>query len=115
MNLTEAYDLNKTERFDSAANGTKFWFEAKVNLVTPAFRQSLIDASGKPKEFAAAMSKLITDWDVFLAAEGDLIPAEADFSIKLAHVPERFLWHVVDTMSESWMGDKKKQKASANS
>lgn len=112
MNLTKAYDLDKTERFDSDANGVKFWFEAKVNLVTPAFRQSLIDASGKPEKFAAEMSKLITDWDVFLAADGDLVPKDADFATKLTYVPEKFLWHVFNTIAESWSGDAKKQEAS---
>ena len=110
MNATKVLNLDATERLDCECNGEKFWIEAKAETRTSNFRQALIHAGEDPKSVVTELANFITDWNVFLHKEGDFPPTAEN----IGNMPEDFAAILVSRILETWTGDKKKQKASAN-
>lgn len=86
--------------------GEKVTFTAKKASLTPQFLKDAGDLISYPK----AVSEVVTDWDVTSDDAGNKYPIDEE---NLARLPVPFLTAILNKISESWAGDKKKQQASA--
>jgi hypothetical protein len=110
MDLTKALNLDKVSRFEGEMNGEKFWFEAKEEMLTPAFLNTLKEWESDHLGCAEQMAKVIVAWDVEL--DGKPYPPTAE---NLANVPKKFLTHCLNIIVESWQGNPPKPSESASS
>lgn len=103
MNLATALQLDKVSRFESEYNGEKFWFDAREEMLTPAFLNNLKEWDNDPLACAEALAGCITDWDIDM--NGKKYPPSA---ANLAQIPKKFLNHLLTVIVESWQGDPQK-------
>jgi hypothetical protein len=103
MNLATALQLDKVSRFESEFNGEKFWFDAKEEMLTPAFLDNLKNWDSDPLACAEALAGCITAWDIDM--NGKKFPPTA---ANLAQIPKKFLNHLLTVIVESWQGDPQK-------
>jgi hypothetical protein len=99
--------LEETEDFKGKFNGQEYSFTARTASLTPRFIEALHDR----RELPGALSNALTDWDITDGDDGPKIPITRE---SLRDIPVPFLEAVALTITESWSGDKKKQKASAS-
>ncbi len=104
MNITKTAGLDKTETFEMEWQGETVTFDAKKASLTPAFLESIETTIGYPK----AVADTLTTWDVTSDDEGTIWPLTKE---ALGKLPVDFLVAVLNKISESWAGDKKKPKA----
>jgi hypothetical protein len=107
MNITKVAKLEETESFELEWQGEKVRFDAKKASLTPAFLKDVEVVIGYPK----AVADTLTNWDVTIDDDGTKYPLTES---ELAKLPVDFLTAVLNKISDSWAGDKKKQKASAS-
>lgn len=107
MNITKVGKLDQTENFEMEWEGHKVSFSAKAASLTPQFLKDAGDLISYPK----AIAEVLTDWDVTSDDEGTKWPISED---ALAKLPIPFLTAILNTVAESWGGDKKKQSKSAS-
>lgn len=107
MNITEVEQLDKTESFEMEWKGHIVKFEALANVLTPKFLQDTRDGA----QFARAVADTVKKWDVTKDKKGTPWPL---IEPELARLPVPFLDALLAKVAESWTGDEKKQKASAN-
>ena len=103
MDLTKVLKLDAVSRFEGEMNGEKFWFEAKEEMLTPAFLLQLKEWDTDPLASAKALSSVITDWDVEM--DGKPYPPTEE---NLREVPKKFLTHCLNIIVESWAGNPQK-------
>ena len=104
MNISKK--LAQTEQFEMEYEGEKVSFTAKSVSLTPQFLKDAGDLISYPK----AVAEFVTDWDVTTDDAGNKYPIDEE---NLARLPVPFLTAVLNKISESWAGDKKKASASA--
>jgi hypothetical protein len=107
MNITKVAKLDETESFEMEWEGHAVKFDAKTVTLTPQFLKDAGDMIAYPK----AVAEVVSDWDVTSDDEGTKWPLT---ELELAKLPVPFLTAILNKISESWAGDKKKQKDSAN-
>lgn len=107
MNITEVEELEITETFEMDWKGHKVTFEAFRHTLNPQFLKDAGDMISYPK----AVASTLKSWDVTKDAEGTPWPLTEP---ELSRLPVPFLTAILNKISESWAGDKKKQKASAS-
>jgi hypothetical protein len=99
--------LDKTVSFSFEWKGEKVNFDAYENSMTPGFMKHATTIVGYPK----VVAETVKTWDVTVDDKGTPYPLTED---ELEKLPVPFLTKVLDTIAESWTGDKKKQSASAS-
>ena len=109
MDLKKAYNLEKVTRFDDEVNGEKFWFEARDEMMTPAFLAQLDNWDTDHIGCCKAVASVVTNWDIEM--DGQPFPPTVE---NLAQVPKKFIAHIVNTISKSWQGNPQKPDESAS-
>jgi hypothetical protein len=106
MNITEVEQLEQTETFEMEWKGHPVKIDALTNTLKPEFLQD----AGEMVSYPKAVASVVKSWNVTKDDKGTMWPlTEAE----LAKLPIPFLVAVINKISESWSGDKKKQQASA--
>ena len=107
MNITKVGKLDQTAKFEMEWEGHKVHFSARSASLTPQFLKDSGDLTSYPK----AIAEVLTEWDVTSDDEGTPWPLTEP---ELAKLPVPFLTAILNTIAESWTGDKKKLQASAS-
>lgn len=105
MNIAKL--LDETAAFEVEFNGHTVHFDAVKSSLTPHFLQNLSNAKDYPK----VLSMVLKDWDVTSDDKGTKWPMDEE---SLSLLPVDFLIAIIDRISESWGGEKKSEKNSAN-
>ena len=105
MNITKVAKLDETEEFQMEWSGEPVWFKARKSNLTPGFLRQV----GSVFTYPEAIASVLTDWDIYSDDEGTKWPLTV---AELEKLPVEFLDAILNKISESWTGDKKKQEAS---
>jgi hypothetical protein len=93
---------DKTVKFSKEWEGEIVEWSVKEKSLTPRVLQAFSDVQTRPIELANGLSGIVTDWSIFLEAEGDFPPTPEN----LAKLPFDFLNFMLESISETWAGGK---------
>jgi hypothetical protein len=105
MNITKI--LDETVPMEVEWNGEKIAFDVRKANLTPNMLRSVNSVA----DYSKAVAESVTKWDVTTDDEGTMWPLTDS---ELSRLPVPFLSAILDKISETWAGDKKKPEASAN-
>ena len=106
MNITKVEQLNETIPLSFEWKGETVNMDVYRNTMTPGFMKNVASIIGYPKVIAEAVKK----WDV-TTDDVAMYPLTEE---ELEKLPVDFLVKALNTISETWTGDEKKQSASAS-